>query len=529
MACRPRSTTFMRQAEALAVRHARHIAQHHQRVEHAERGAGSRLAARATSLKVISVRSALKDFEDPQSLGQRVDEIARVFGGLSVSADLRTRGSASGAAAAGRGRFPFDGVRVRLKRDASYPMAQNPFFGLRKYFCKTEGACSCPAASTGTTRRTGMLGVRAHRRRARSVFAAAGFALDCAPSTGSSTTGQSGMMIDVFNHFMPQAYLERLGTLIPGHPVLTAFPRLKTLVGRRCAPRAARRVSRHAARAVARQPAAGADRPAGQDAGAGADGERSAGRDLPPASRSFPDLYRLAADEQSRRVGGRGQTARSRSSARAACRSSPMSRASRCRRRNSARCSPRMAAHDLPVWVHPMRTAQFSDYADEKESQNEIWFSFGWPYETTACMTRLIYSGIFDELPTLKIISHHMGGMIPYFAGKIKLGFQQISSASRATIRRRCRRGLKKPPLDYYKMLYADTALGEVGPTRCGHDFFGTAHCFVRDRRAVRFRSRPRAHSQHHRGGECAGDSAVREGRDLLRQCQETPEALGGN
>src|ERR1044071_1752763 len=38
------------------------------------------------------------------------------------------------------------------------------------------------------------------------------------------------MMIDVFNHFMPKAYFERLGTLIPGHPVLAAFPRLRTLV-----------------------------------------------------------------------------------------------------------------------------------------------------------------------------------------------------------------------------------------------------------------------------------------------------------
>ena len=37
------------------------------------------------------------------------------------------------------------------------------------------------------------------------------------------------MMIDVFNHFMPKAYLDRLGDLIPGHVVLTAFPRLKTL------------------------------------------------------------------------------------------------------------------------------------------------------------------------------------------------------------------------------------------------------------------------------------------------------------
>jgi uncharacterized protein len=37
------------------------------------------------------------------------------------------------------------------------------------------------------------------------------------------------MMIDIFNHFMPKAYLDRLGTLIPGHVVLTAFPRIKTL------------------------------------------------------------------------------------------------------------------------------------------------------------------------------------------------------------------------------------------------------------------------------------------------------------
>src|SRR5258705_11990135 len=37
------------------------------------------------------------------------------------------------------------------------------------------------------------------------------------------------MMIDVFNHFMPKAYLDRLATLIPGPVAVTAFPRLRTL------------------------------------------------------------------------------------------------------------------------------------------------------------------------------------------------------------------------------------------------------------------------------------------------------------
>src|SRR5262245_34813215 len=49
----------------------------------------------------------------------------------------------------------------------------------------------------------------------------------------------------------------------------------------------------------------------------------------------------------------------------------------------------RMVEHNLPVLVHPMRGREFADYASEKTSENEIWFSFGWPYETTACMTRL--------------------------------------------------------------------------------------------------------------------------------------------
>jgi predicted TIM-barrel fold metal-dependent hydrolase len=139
-----------------------------------------------------------------------------------------------------------------------------------------------------------------------------------------------------------------------------------------------------------------------------------------------------------------------------------------------------MARHDLPVWVHPMRGPNFSDYATEKASENEIWFTFGWPYETSACMTRLIYSGIFDKLPNLKIVTHHMGGMIPFFAQKINLGFNQIFDPVRNTERNPTaeKAGLKKPLIDYYRMLYADTSTnGSASAMRCGLDFFAADHC----------------------------------------------------
>jgi predicted TIM-barrel fold metal-dependent hydrolase len=134
-----------------------------------------------------------------------------------------------------------------------------------------------------------------------------------------------------------------------------------------------------------------------------------------------------------------------------------------------------MAKQDLPIWIHPMRGPHFPDYASEDHSENEIWFTFGWPYETSACMTRLIFAGLFDKLPTLKIITHHYGGMIPFFAEKIALGFQQIffGAPDRNPVAERA--GLKKPLLDYFRMLYADTAVnGSTAAAACGHAFFGT-------------------------------------------------------
>ncbi|MPY69600.1 MAG: amidohydrolase family protein [Alphaproteobacteria bacterium] len=137
-----------------------------------------------------------------------------------------------------------------------------------------------------------------------------------------------------------------------------------------------------------------------------------------------------------------------------------------------------LAARDLPVWVHPVRGPNHPDYATETASEFEIWFTFGWPYETSACMARLIYSGLFDRHPGMKIVTHHMGGMIPFFANKIGLGFEQLFENDPDRNPLALRAGLEKAqPLDYFRLLYADTALnGSAASTACGHAFFTTAH-----------------------------------------------------
>ena len=284
-------------------------------------------------------------------------------------------------------------------------------------------------------------------------------------------------MIDVFNHFMPRTYLDRLSVLIPGQPATTAFPRLKTLVDIDARLRLLDEFEGlQQVLSLANPPLELVGPP-----DLTPDLARLANDALAEICRRYPDRFPafIAAlptnnidatlaeiDRAIRDLGARGIQIFTNVAGKplSAPEFRPIFR--------------RMAEHDLPVWVHPMRGPDFPDYASETRSEDEIWFSFGWPYETTACMTRLIYSGLFDELPTLKIISHHMGGMIPYFPAKINLGFRQIFFGTPESNPVAQERGLKRQPIAYYKMLYADTALGgEESPTQCGHAFFGTSHC----------------------------------------------------
>ncbi|MFQ5971801.1 MAG: amidohydrolase family protein [Alphaproteobacteria bacterium] len=136
-----------------------------------------------------------------------------------------------------------------------------------------------------------------------------------------------------------------------------------------------------------------------------------------------------------------------------------------------------MADYDLPIWVHPIRGAGFTDYLSEDHSKYEIWWTFGWPYETSVFMARLVFAGIFDKYPNLKIITHHLGGMIPYFEGRVGPGWDQLGSRTSDEDLTVALKKLDKRPLDYFRMFYADTAVfgGKAG-TVCGLDFFGADH-----------------------------------------------------
>jgi uncharacterized protein len=139
-----------------------------------------------------------------------------------------------------------------------------------------------------------------------------------------------------------------------------------------------------------------------------------------------------------------------------------------------------MTHHCVPIWMHPARNASFADYPGETKSKYEIWQVLGWPYETSVAMARMVFSGLFDKLPELRLITHHLGAMIPYFEGRVGPLWDQLGSRTAdedysgilAAMKAKGRR-----PIDYFRFFYNDTSIGgSRSAIRCGLDFFGSEH-----------------------------------------------------
>jgi aminocarboxymuconate-semialdehyde decarboxylase len=122
------------------------------------------------------------------------------------------------------------------------------------------------------------------------------------------------------------------------------------------------------------------------------------------------------------------------------------------------------------VWLHPFRTPASPGYPKEA-SPFLLWQVFGWVFDTTITVARLVLAGVFDRHPRLKLIVHHGGALIPHFSGRIEMMpyFTKLDPTMREALER-----LHKSPIEYFKMLYVDTAMfGCAHGVRSVVQFFG--------------------------------------------------------
>jgi predicted TIM-barrel fold metal-dependent hydrolase len=131
-----------------------------------------------------------------------------------------------------------------------------------------------------------------------------------------------------------------------------------------------------------------------------------------------------------------------------------------------------LSRYDLPILLHPARSKSHPDYLAETVSKYIVWQVIGWPYETSAAMFRIAFSGILDQYPNLKIICHHTAAMIPYFAGRIEAMYNMFLPL----LEKERGAPLQRPVMDYFRKFYGDTSTFTSASIDCACDFLGADH-----------------------------------------------------
>jgi len=121
----------------------------------------------------------------------------------------------------------------------------------------------------------------------------------------------------------------------------------------------------------------------------------------------------------------------------------------------------KVVEHDLPVLIHPTHWESYPLVDMDKGWR--MMHLFGWPFDTTQAVWRLIFGGVIDRFPSMKIVTHHLGAMIPYFSRRIEQNFNKFLKDK-----------LPRHISEYWGNIYGDTATdGTVAAYPCGYAFFG--------------------------------------------------------
>lgn len=130
---------------------------------------------------------------------------------------------------------------------------------------------------------------------------------------------------------------------------------------------------------------------------------------------------------------------------------------------------------DAVLWVHPQRTVKQPYYQNENLEKYELWWTMMWPIETTMAASRLVYSGIFQRCPNLRIVLHHAGGMLPMEEGRLENGLKLYSTRTAPNLQELTESPIKgKIQINEFRKFYADCAtFGSKAAIECAINLFG--------------------------------------------------------
>jgi len=98
------------------------------------------------------------------------------------------------------------------------------------------------------------------------------------------------------------------------------------------------------------------------------------------------------------------------------------------------------------IYIHP------GGNRDRRFKRFHLWNSVGQAFEEAMAISSLMYDGVLETFPRLKICISHGGGYMPYYMGRIDRNYAEKANT---------RVNMSKPPIDYLRTLYFDSCVYE--------------------------------------------------------------------
>src|SRR5882757_24650 len=99
------------------------------------------------------------------------------------------------------------------------------------------------------------------------------------------------------------------------------------------------------------------------------------------------------------------------------------------------------------IYIHP------GGNRDRRFKRFHLWNSVGQAFEEAMAISSLMYDGVLESFPKLKICISHGGGYMPFYMGRVDRNYLEKANT---------RVNMSKPPIDYLRMLYFDSCVYET-------------------------------------------------------------------
>jgi len=119
---------------------------------------------------------------------------------------------------------------------------------------------------------------------------------------------------------------------------------------------------------------------------------------------------------------------------------------------------------DVPLFIHPTSPTNHKYMEDYR-----LVPILGFGVDTSLSVLRMVFGGLLERLPRLKLVASHLGGVYPYLRGRIDIGYKAYPE---------CKEKIKRPPSEYLKRIWVDSIIYD-------EDVFSSTLAFLGEEKIV--------------------------------------------